>query len=230
MLHFEIRDRGLAARAPVHDVFAAVDQAFFIESDEDLAHGARKILVHGEVFAVPVNGCAQALHLVEDRAAVELLPFPYSLDEFLAAQVAAFLAFFGELALDHHLRRDARVIGAGQPERDEAAHTMPAHDDIHLRLVEHVAHVQAAGDVRRRKQQGEYGTRFPRRWRGNGEEFLFDPILGPARFDRARLVGFRQFVRHGWRQQPAEPQRLPRDPRPAREFPQTMRFAAADEA
>ena len=41
------------------------------------------------------------------------------------------------------------------------------------------------------------GRVSPSRRRGHGEEFLFDPVLGPARFNRARLVGFGQFVRHG---------------------------------
>ncbi len=57
-------------------------------------------------------------------------------------------------------------------------------------------HVQAAGHVRRRQQQREYRTAFSGRRRGDGEEFLFNPVVGPARFDRARLVRFRQFVRH----------------------------------
>jgi hypothetical protein len=174
VLHFEIGDGRAAARAPVHDVLAAIDQAVFIEADEHLAHGARKIFVHGEIFAVPVDGCAEALHLVEDGAAVELFPLPHALDEFFAAQVAALLAFFGEMALDHHLRGDAGVVGAGQPERDEAAHAMPAHDDVHLRLVEHVAHVQAAGDVGRRQQQVNTGRVSPSG--GVGTEKSFSSI------------------------------------------------------
>ena len=28
------------------------------------------------------------------------------------------------------------------------------------------------------------------------KQFFLDPILGPARFNRARFVSFRQFVRH----------------------------------
>ena len=151
VLHFEIGDGGLAARAPVDDIFAAINQAFFVEADENFAHSAGKIFVHGEIFAIPIDGCAEALHLVEDGAAVELLPLPHALDKFFAAQVAALLAFFGEIALDHHLRGDAGMVGAGQPQGDETAHAMPADDDIHLRLVEHVAHVQAAGNVGRRQ-------------------------------------------------------------------------------
>ena len=73
-----------------------------------------------------------------------------------------FLPSLVELFLHHHLRRDAGVIGARQPQRDESAHAMPAHNDVHLRLVEHVAHVQAPGDVRRRQQQREYRPRFAR--------------------------------------------------------------------
>ena len=85
------------------------------------------------------------------------LPLPHALDEFFAAQCLAGCAFGGQLALDHHLGGDAGVIGARKPERAIAAHAPPAGEDIHLRLVEHVAHVQAAGDVGRRQQDDEGG-------------------------------------------------------------------------
>ena len=55
-----------------------------------------------------------------------------------------------ELALDHHLGRDAGVIGAGLPQHGAAAHPPEAHQRVLHRVVEGVAHVQAAGDVRRR--------------------------------------------------------------------------------
>src|SRR5208282_5072963 len=196
VLHFEIGDGGLATRAPVDDVLAAIDQALFIEADEDFAHGAGKIFVHGKIFAVPVDRGAETLHLVEDGAAVVALPLPDTLDELFAAEVAALLAFLGEVALHHHLRGDAGVIGAGQPESDEAAHAMPAHDDVHLCLVEHVAHVQTSGNVWRRQQQGKNRTGFACGRSGDGEKFLFDPIVGPAGFDRARFVRFWQVVGH----------------------------------
>ena len=72
----------------------------------------------------------------------------------------AFLAFLRQLALHHHLRGDAGVVRPRQPQRDEAAHAMPAHDDVHLRLVQHVPHVQPPGHIRRRQQQREHGTRL----------------------------------------------------------------------
>ena len=89
-----------------------------------------------------------------------LLPIPDALDKFLAAQFAPLLPFFLKLLLDHHLGGDAGVVGARQPQRDESPHAMPAHDDVHLRLVEHVPHVQPPGHVWRRQKQGEDWTRL----------------------------------------------------------------------
>ena len=111
--HFEVGDRGDAARAPVHDVLATIDEAFLVQANERFANGARHAVVHGEVFARPVHRRAEALHLVEDGAAILLPPFPDSRDEGLAAKVAAVLALGSQLAFHHHLGGDAGVIGAG---------------------------------------------------------------------------------------------------------------------
>src|SRR5438445_12071536 len=73
---------------------------------------------------------------------------------------------------------------------------MPAHNDVHLRLVEHVPHVQPPSHIRRRQKQREHWTRFTRRRRRNGEQLFLRPVLGPARFNRARLVRFGKLVRH----------------------------------
>jgi hypothetical protein len=205
--HFEVADGGLAARAPVDDVSAAIDEPLLMQADEGLAHGDGQVLVHGEVLALPVDRGAEALHLVEDGAAVVALPLPHALDEGLAAKLLAALAFGGQLALDHHLRGDAGVIGAGQPQGAAAAHAPPAGENVHLRLVEHVAHVQAAGDVGRRQQDGErppgrpgrearFGRSEASEGRGLGEELLAHPVFGPVIFNGGGVVGFGQVVRH----------------------------------
>src|SRR5947199_8793983 len=54
VLDLEIGDGSAAAGAPVDDVLPSINQAFFVEADEDFAHGTGKILVHGEVFAIPI--------------------------------------------------------------------------------------------------------------------------------------------------------------------------------
>jgi hypothetical protein len=47
------------------------------------------------------------------------------------------------------------MVEAGLPERVEAAHPVPAGQDVLQRVVEGMAHVQRAGDVRRRDHDAE---------------------------------------------------------------------------
>ena len=113
-------------------------------------------LVHGEAVAREVEAVAEAAGLFEDGAAGLLLPLPDLGDEGLAAHLAAAdVAGAGELALDDHLGGDAGVVEAGLPEHVVAPHPVPAGQDVHQRVVEGVAHVQAAGDVGRRQQDAE---------------------------------------------------------------------------
>ena len=192
--HFEVAQRGEAARTPVDDVGAAIDQSLFPEAHEGFAHGARELLVHGEELARPVDGVAKTLHLLEDVSAVLLLPLPDAFEEGLAADVLAFLALAGQLALHHHLGGNAGVIGSGEPHGILAQHALPAGEDVHFGVVEHVSHVQAASDVGRRQQEGiDVGAV------GGGcgmEEVLADPVGSPASFNLGGIVNLWQFVRH----------------------------------
>ena len=80
-----------------------------------------------------------------------LLPRPDLLDEFLAPDRAPVrLLALRQLALDHHLRGDAGVVGAGLPEHVAPAHALEAAQHVLQRVVERMAHVQRAGDVGRR--------------------------------------------------------------------------------
>ena len=45
----EIGNGGAEHGIPVDQPFAAVDQAFFVEPDEDFDHGTRHVRVHGEI-------------------------------------------------------------------------------------------------------------------------------------------------------------------------------------
>ncbi len=73
---FEVADGGLAAGTPVDDVRAAIDEALFMKADEGFSDGNGEVVIHGEVLALPVDGGAEPLHLVEDCAAVVALPLP----------------------------------------------------------------------------------------------------------------------------------------------------------
>ena len=156
LLHLEIGDRGQQLRIPVHQPLVFVDQAFAVQFDEHFHDGARQALVHGEAFARPVAGGAEPLQLVDDDAAALGLPLPDALEEFGAAHVAAArLLPFHQLPLDHHLGRDAGMIGAGLPQHVAAAHALEAAENVLQRVVERVAHMQRARHVRRRDHDGE---------------------------------------------------------------------------
>src|SRR6185437_12332129 len=84
------------------------------------------------------------------------LPRPDALDERLAAERAAVgLLALHEHAFDHHLRRDAGMIDAWLPQHVAAVHAPVAAQDVLQRVVERVAHVQVAGDVRRRNDDAK---------------------------------------------------------------------------
>ena len=93
---------------------------------------------------------AQALELLDDRAAVLRAPLPDAADERLAADLLAARALVEQLPLDLRLRGDAGVVGAEDPLRALPEHPVPADQRVLDRAVERVAHVQRAGDVRRR--------------------------------------------------------------------------------
>ena len=190
--HFEIGDGGVAARAPVDHVLAAVDEALFVEADEDFADGAGEAGIEREALAAPVAGGAEADHLALDGVAGLGLPLPDALFEFFAAEVAAVDAFFGELALDHHLGGDAGVVGAGEPEGVVAEHAMPADGDVDLGVLEHVADVERAGDVGRRDDERKDAAADSRLTRGRCRS---RSTTAP---NAARTAGARKLSRFAW--------------------------------
>ena len=78
-------------------------------------------------------------------------------DEGFAPEVVLGLALLRELPLDHVLGGDARVVGARHPERVAAVHALVADQDVLERVVERVAQVERAGDVRRRDDDRSTG-------------------------------------------------------------------------
>ena len=189
---FEIAERGVAMGAPVDHVLAAVDEAFFVEADEDFADGAGEAGVEGEALAAPIAGGAEADHLALDGVAGLGLPLPDALFEFFAAEVAVVDAFLFELAGDHHLGGDAGVIGAGEPEGVVAEHAMPADGDVDLGVLQHVADVEDAGDVGRRDDEREDAARG---FRGRRGRCRSQSTTAP---NAVRTAGARKLSRFAW--------------------------------
>ena len=145
-----VRERRLAVRAPIDDAVAAINETFLVIAHEGVHHSGGQILVHREGFLGPVAGGAQTFELLDDPAAVLLFPCPRALEELFPAHVG-----FGEPFLLLHLLddldlcRDGCVVGAGQPQRLESAHTLEAGDDVLDGMIEGVTHVQLSRDVGR---------------------------------------------------------------------------------
>ncbi len=192
---FKIADGGLAARAPIDHVASAINQAFAIEAQKRFDHRAVERRFEGEIFARPIAGSAEADHLVFDYAAAFRFPLPDAPFEFLATQILAAEFFLGKLALDNKLRGDSGVVHSGEPERVMAAHAVPAHQHVDLRVFEHVADVDRAGDIGRRKSNRERSA-IARIFRA--EKFFVEPGLGPALFDFLWLVSLGNFPWHGF--------------------------------
>ena len=100
-----------------------------------------------------------------------------------------------ELPLDHHLRGDAGVVSPGLPEGIATAQARIPDQDVLQRVVERVPHVQAAGDVRRRNNDGE---RRRQRTAAGGERARGLPPGIPFVFEVAERVGL---VEHCFRQE-----------------------------
>jgi hypothetical protein len=82
-LHFLVAQGGEGGGAPVHHALSAVDESLLVEVHK---HARRRVVrVHGEAFAAPVARRAQLLELLDDDAAVLVLPFPDLLQKLLAA-------------------------------------------------------------------------------------------------------------------------------------------------
>ena len=89
VLDLDVGQRRRAARAPVDDALALVDQPGLEPVHEHLADGDLVLRVHGEALVVVVAAAAHRLELADDRPAVLAAPVPARLDERLAPHVVA---------------------------------------------------------------------------------------------------------------------------------------------
>ena len=99
-------------------------------------------------------------------------------EELLTCEVALLDALLGKLL--HHLGFGgyAGVVGAGSPACVLALHASTTHEDVLYGVVEHVTHVEYAGDVRWRYDDGVWLSAVGLAT----EEFVVQPILIPLGF------------------------------------------------
>ena len=192
VLNLGVGKRGRAVRTPVDDAVALVDQALVVQVYENFADRLGAALVHREALALPVTGRAELFQLADDAVAELVLPVPDTLQKFLAAEVITGLALLlAEVLLDLDLGCDAGVVGARHPQSLVALHALGADQDILKGLVERMAHMELAGYVRRRDNDG-IGFLF--RVDFGMEEAGVVPEAVQLVLDRFRVVGLRQFA------------------------------------
>ena len=155
IFHLCVGQGGDAVGAPVDDAGALVNEALFIQLAEGLPDGFGAALVHGEPGPVPVAGGAHLFLLGHDPVAVGVLPVPDPLQELLPAQVVAGEALLDpQLFLHLDLGGDACVVSAGDPQGGVALHPLKADQDVLEGAVHGVAHVELAGDIGGRHDDG----------------------------------------------------------------------------
>ncbi len=192
MIHLDIGYGRIAVRAPVRDARALVDEPLLVERDEYLAHCLRAAFIHRKALAVPVAGGADAAQLVHDAVAVFLFPVPDLLEELLAADLIARRPLVAELRLHLCLRSDAGMIAARNPDRIVAGHAVVADQYVLQRLIECMAHVELARDIRRRY---DHAVRLLRLIYLSMEKLVAFPVFIPFFLKRLRVVHLRNIVR-----------------------------------
>ena len=193
ILNLSVGNRGVAVRTPVNHTVALINQILIIKSYENFLNGVAAALVKSEAFPVPVAGRAHFLKLLDNSAAVLLLPCPGALKELVSAEILlgdAFLAHgFNYLSLGGY----RRVVGAGKPQSIVTRHSVITDKNVLKRIVKRVTHVKLARDVGRRN---DYCVSLFALLTLGVEVFVGNPFIINTLFNVFRVVLFFKFLFH----------------------------------
>ena len=185
---FLVAQRRLRSRAPVDHPLAAVDEPPGMQLDENFLHLAGIVAVHGEALARPIARATEALQLLDDDPPVLLFPRPHPFEKRLAAEITPRLAlFFAQLAFNHRLRGDPRVVRPRQPQDLVACLARPTRQNVLQSIVQDMPEGEHAGHVRRGNDNGK--TRLGRGGIGR-EATLLDPLPIPTLLHGGGFVSF----------------------------------------
>ena len=111
----------------------------------------RVTLIQGIALARPIAGATEPFQLLDDDAAVFILPFENAPQKLFPAEIVARFVFSPpQIFFNRSLRSDPCVIHPRQPKHLEALHARPTTENVLDRVVQNVAERKHAGDVWRR--------------------------------------------------------------------------------
>jgi hypothetical protein len=184
-------------RIPVHQTFAAIDIPIAEHAEESFPYGSRADGIEGEAGSPPIATGTDFAKLAKNAGLISVFPGPDPLHQFLAAEIVAGLLFLREdQPLNHGLRGDPRVVGAGHPESIVTLHSPPADQYILECVIECVPHVERAGHIRRRDDDG---VRFARGVRIAMEIAAFFPERQPLFLCGFGVIDLGKFDGHMFR-------------------------------
>ncbi len=183
----EVADRRQAARAPVDQGFASIDQPGLPQARECRPHRPRTALVHGEALATPVGARPEPSVLAADDLAGLVHELPHALEIPITPQRGSVLPLLGQDAIEDELRGDAGMVDAGQPQGVIAAHAVVANEGVLDGGRQGVTDVQGAGDVRWRLDDDERLRPGVRHLSG-AERIGFQPALVDIGLDSGGVI------------------------------------------
>ena len=199
VFHFRVAQRAAAGGAPVNHPLSAVNQAFFKQAHENLAYSLAAAFVHGKALPAPVTADAHLALLMHDASAEFFFPVPGSFQECFPSDTLLGQSFLPHRLDNLHLGGDRRVIRSRKPKGRIPLHAVIADRCILKDTVHGVPHMQLAGNVGRRHNDGERLFPFDSvRRKSSG----FFPVLINLSFDRLRIetgfhIGAGHFCLHG---------------------------------
>ena len=150
VLYLCVGNCSLTLRTPVDNLFPAVNIALFIQTAEGFQNSFGAALVHRKAYTIPVTRAAQLSQLVQNNAAVFLLPSPCAFQKALTTNILLGQPFGCHLLHNLQFRGNACMVNAGYPECVVACHSFPANQDILHGVVQCMSHVQLPCNIRGR--------------------------------------------------------------------------------
>jgi len=145
---FLIRERRLRGRVPIDHSDASINQLLLIKIDKNSLDSADIIVIESVALARPIARTPETFELLDNDAAMFILPFQHAAQKFLSAEIMSrFLFSAAEIFFDSGLRPNAGVVGPRQPEYFAAKHARATSENILDRIVEDMPESERAGNV-----------------------------------------------------------------------------------